>query len=336
MTKDPIRLLIVLMGSVGDVARGLVVVDKLKTHFEQIHITWLVEPTCAPIVKLHKKIDEVIIFERKAGLRGVKQLRHELRSRNYDITLDLQRHFKSGFFSWLSGAKRRIGFNRVDCKEFNWMFNNEQIAPFAQDQPKLLHYLKFVEYLGCDVTAPYSFGIEEIETSALIPANSIGIVLGSRWKSKDWQIEGYQRLLLSVFDRTDMNVVLLGDKSQVGVAEKLQLACAHKCLFNLCGKTSLAELVAALKSCRVCIGPDSGPGHLAAAVKTPYVTLFGPTDPNRVAPYQALEYVVRAKIGCSPCNRKVCPGLNTLCMRLIPVEEVFSTLQRALNFSAAA
>ena len=327
---DP-RILIILMGSVGDVARGLVIIDKLKQRYPQSQISWLVEPTCAPIVKLHRAIDSVIIFERKRGWRAVPGLRRELRKLRPDITLDLQRHFKSGFFSWLSGAVRRIGFHRRDSKEFNWIFNTETIAPFDQERPKLLHYLEFVRYLGGDTGEPYSFGISAGANSIdyKIDANTVGIVLGSRWKSKDWVVEGYQRLLLALFERSDLNVLLLGDRSQIEVAKKLEQACHNDRILNLCGKTSLVELIGIIKKCRVCLGPDSGPGHLAAAVETPYVSLFGPTDPQRVAPYRSENFVVRAAIGCAPCNRKICPGLNNLCMRLISVEQAFLTVMQA-------
>ena len=200
------RILIILMGSVGDVARGLVVVDKLKRRYPNSHIAWLVEPTCAPIVGLHPQVDQVIVFERKRGIRALPQLRNQLRALKADLTLDLQRHFKSGFFSWLSAASRRIGFNRRDCKEFNWIFNTERISAFSQDQPKLLHYLKFVEYLGGDTSEPYSFGISsKREVGGIMPPAEglVGIVLGSRWKSKDWLLQGYQRLILAILERTE-------------------------------------------------------------------------------------------------------------------------------------
>ena len=325
------RILIILMGSVGDVARGLVVVDKLKRIYPKGQIAWLVEPTCAPIVTLHGQIDQVIVFERKRGLRALPQLRRQLRAFKADITLDLQRHFKSGFFSWLSAARRRIGFHSSDSKEFNWLFNNETIAAFANDQPKLLHYLKFVEHLGGDTSEPYSFGIASQQHLSAVGQSSdlVGIVLGSRWKSKDWMMQGYQRLIIKLLEQTEFKLVLLGDRSQVTLAATLEQACRSPRVSNLCAQTSLLELIRIIESCRVCIGPDSGPGHLAAAVATPYVSLFGPTDPRRVAPYRGEDLAVRAAVGCSPCNRKVCPGLNNLCMRLISVEDVYSAVQRA-------
>ena len=104
-----------------------------------------------------------------------------------------------------------------------------------------------------------------------------------------------------------------------------------KSLHNLVAKTSLVDLVTLIKYAKLCIGPDSGPGHIAAAVETPYISLFGPTPPERVAPYNNESLVVRSDIGCMPCYRKRCPGLNRLCMRLISSTQVMETVNKVLS-----
>jgi ADP-heptose:LPS heptosyltransferase len=126
-------------------------------------------------------------------------------------------------------------------------------------------------------------------------------------------------------------VVLLGDGSQVSSATKLcQNVGSHE-LINLVGKTSIPELVAVLKAAAAGLGPDSGPGHLAAAVGTPYVSLFGPTSPKRAAPYNCEHLVVQSKVSCVSCYKKKCPDLDRLCMRLINVESVQEKLSLALG-----
>ncbi len=145
-------ILIILMGSLGDVARGLCLVCQIKANLPQSRVTWLVEPKWSELVRLNRQIDRVIIFKRAWRLSAVWQLFKDLRQDHFDITLDLQRILKSGFFSLLSGARRRIGFNRRNAKEFNWIFNNEHIGYFSDDLPKIRHYLKFTEHLGPSVT----------------------------------------------------------------------------------------------------------------------------------------------------------------------------------------
>ncbi|MBW1812903.1 MAG: hypothetical protein JRJ39_04275 [Deltaproteobacteria bacterium] len=136
--------LIILMGSLGDVARGLCVATHINKNLPGSKITWLIEPKWVELIDFHPYIDNVIVFNRVWNIFGVVGLYRKLKKEHFDITLDLQRHIKSGFFSFLSRAKRRIGFNRHDSKELNWIFNNERIDCFGEDLPKFLHYLKFL------------------------------------------------------------------------------------------------------------------------------------------------------------------------------------------------
>jgi lipopolysaccharide heptosyltransferase II len=337
-------ILIILMGSIGDVARGLCLVSHIKNNLPESRVTWLVEPMCSEVVRLHPCIDKMIVFDRPRNILGIRNLYKELSREHFDITLDLQRHLKSGFFSFLSGAKRRMGFNRRNSGEFNWIFNNEHI-PYVRvelDLPKLYHYLKFTEYLELPEPASLNFGFSSFNEKSNLPdivaklnKPFIAVVMGSSWESKDWFFEGYYGLVKNILTSMEWPIVLLGDGSQVSSATKLcQKLSSHE-LINLVGKTSITELVAVLKAAAAGVGPDSGPGHLAAAVETPYVALFGPTSPKRAAPYKCEHLVVQSMVSCVSCYKKKCPDLDRLCMRLISVESVQEKLSLALGTGGA-
>jgi len=330
-------ILILLMGSLGDVVRGLYLVSHLKDTLHRSKITWLIEPKWVDVVKLHPMVDEVIIFDRPKGVPAVWDLYKDLAQEHFDITLDLQRHLKSGFFSFLSGAKRRIGFHRRNAKEFNWLLNNEQIGEFSDDLPKLGHYLKFAEYLGLPRPISLESGLNSIDLSATMPKiiaeiddPLFAVIMGSAWESKDWVFEGYFRLVQNIFSSGSGRVVLVGDRSKEMFAARLSEALDAPALINMVGKTSLLELAAVLKRAAVAVGPDSGPGHLAAAVGTPYVSIFGPTSPVRTAPHGCEHLVVYAGVDCAPCYRKRCPGRDKICMGSIRVEAVEQKLAEAL------
>jgi lipopolysaccharide heptosyltransferase II len=333
-------ILIILMGSIGDVARGLCLVSHIKNNLPESRVTWLVEPMCSEVVRLHPRIDKMIVFDRPRNILGVRDLYKDLSREHFDITLDLQRHLKSGFFSFLSGAKRRIGFNRRNSGEFNWIFNNEHI-PYVRvelDLPKLHHYLKFTEYLELPKPASLDFGFSSFNEKSNLPdivaklnKPFIAVVMGSSWESKDWFFEGYYGLVKNILTSMEWPIVLLGDGSQVSSATKLCHKLGSHELINLVGKTSITELVAVLKAAAAGVGPDSGPGHLAAAVETPYVALFGPTSPKRAAPYKCEHLVVQSKVSCVSCYKKKCPDLDRLCMRLISVESVQEKLSLVLG-----
>lgn len=331
-------ILIILMGSLGDVVRGLCLVSHIKNNLPLSRVTWLVEPKWAELVDLHPQIDKMIIFNRPRGVPAVWNLYKELAQERFVISLDLQRHFKSGFFSLLSRAKRRVGFNRLNAKEFNWLFNNEQIDYVNDELPKLRHYLKFTEYLGLSEPTSLEFGLSWLDLKHTAPSivaeisdPFIAVVMGSSWESKDWFPEQYCRLVKDILSSGKRQVVLLGDRSKVTLAATLSEKIGSSGLINLVGKTSLLELVAVLKAAAVGVGPDSGPAHLAAAVGTPYVSIFGPTCPRRAAPYGSEHLVVRAAVDCAPCYKKQCPGLGRLCMRLVSVKAVKEKLAEALH-----
>ena len=335
---DRPSILIILMGSIGDVARGLSLVSQLKANFSTCRITWLVEPKCAELVGLHPQIDKIIIFNRAWSVIAVLDIYKQLRKEHFDITLDLQRHLKSGFFSLLSSSQRRIGFHQKNAKEFNWIFNNEHIDYFDEKLPKLQHYFKFLEYLGFPEPVHVDFGLSDFDANRYIPhALSelqyplVAVLLGSRWESKDWFIDGYIQLVQQIIAAGDLHVALIGDRSQVADAQKIFESLNTTGIINFVGKTSLVELTAVLKRAAVAIGPDSGPGHLTAAVGTPYVSLFGPTSPERTAPYDCEHLVVQAELGCKPCYKKQCPEHTKQCMYAIGPDDVIRKLSIALK-----
>ena len=337
MPPSDSSFLIILMGSLGDVVRGLCLVSHIKKNLPESRLTWLVEPQWVKLVKFHPQIDKVLVFNRPKSLTAVWQLKKELGHDHFDIALDLQRHFKSGFFSLLSMAKRRVGFNRRNAKEFNWLFNNERIDYFSEKLPKLYHYLKFTEYLGLPAPNTLEFGFSSLDPRSTAPSivsdindPVIAVVMGSSWESKDWFFEGYYELVKYILSSGKMRVVLLGDHSKGPSAHQLTEKISYPGLINLVGKTSLLELTAVLKAAAVAVGPDSGPSHVAAAVGTPYVALFGPTSPERVAPYGSEHLVVQSGVDCAPCYKKRCPGLDGLCMRKISVAQVKEKISEAL------
>jgi lipopolysaccharide heptosyltransferase II len=330
-------ILIILMGSLGDVVRGLSLVSHIKNNLPESRVTWLIEPKWAELVSFHPQIDKTILFDRPRGVPAVWTLFKDLAQEHFDITLDLQRHLKSGFFSLLSGAKRRVGFNRRNAKEFNWLFNNEQIDYLSNDLPKLRHYLEFTRYLGLSEPTSLEFGFSSLDVKSVAPtivstlrSPLIAVVIGSSWESKDWFPDEYCRLVKNILSSRNRHVVLLGNHSASANAFTLSEKINSSGLINLVGKTSLLELVAVLKTAAAAVGPDSGPGHLAAAVGTPYVSLFGPTSPKRTAPYGSEHLVVQGRASCAPCYKKQCPGLGKLCMRLLSVEAVEQKLSEAL------
>jgi ADP-heptose:LPS heptosyltransferase len=327
------------MGSLGDVTRGFSLLTPLKQELKGCSITWLVEPKCEGIVRLHPLIDHIIVFDRSKSIKALPQLIKNLRTEKFDVVLDLQRHFKSGFFSWMARGKRSIGFNPKNTKELNHLFHKEHIQYFPETAPKIDNYQAFLKALGLTSTnQTLTFGLKTTQRGVRpnIPTAplTIGVLLGSSWPSKDIPPQGYQQIIEKIFAHySTAQVVLLGDKSHTQLAVKLTNAIQSDRLTSSAGKTDLVGLVSVLSECTLVVGPDSGPGHICSALDTPYVSLFGPTDPQRVAPAGNEDRVVRASVGCSPCWRRECPGLDKICMRLILIDDVMACIGKTLYVS---
>ncbi len=156
------------------------------------------------------------------------------------------------------------------------------------------------------------------------------VVMGSTWQSKNWLYEGYLTLITDLVTSGKIQVVLVGEESQRTKSTRLCEQLHGRRPINLVGETSMMELVAVIRVANAAVGPDSGPGHLAAAVGTPYVSLFGPTSARRTAPYGNEHLVVEAGTACSPCYKRVCPESERTCMQRIGADTVKKRLSEAI------
>jgi ADP-heptose:LPS heptosyltransferase len=328
---DDCASLIVLTGSLGDVARGLPLAAALKGHRPRGHLSWVVERRWAPLVALSRHVDRLVVFDRGAGVAGVVRLVRDLRARHYDVAFDLQRILKSGVIARLSRAPRRVGFHPRDAKEGNRFFNTEHIPALGDATLKLRHYLAFAAHVGATVREPLDFGLrrQEIEARRPVPVRVhpyLAVVVGTSWPSKDWPVERWRRFCELVVEHTPLDVVLVGAAWPGGGGHALP----GSRIVDLRGRTSLEELAGVLAGARVAVGPDTGPGHVAAAVGTPYVGVFGPTDPARVAPWGSEPLAVRSPVDCAGCRRRRCRRGEGSCMAAVTAEQVWARVESLL------
>jgi lipopolysaccharide heptosyltransferase I len=333
---DPKKILIVLHGSIGDVIRALPLANLLRKGFPKAYLAWSVEPAARPLLEGCPAIDEIILFDRGRPWRAAWPFLAKIRSRRFDLVLDLQRHLKSGVISRYSGAPQRIGFHRSDSKEFNWLFNNQHIEPFGETVYKLNHYLKFADYLGIDrssVSWEFAVTVEEKVSIAKhlseVRRRFAVLFIGTRWQSKQWfpaQIAECAELLQV---EHQLDVVLLGAKHDQPIAREV-MALARGRVIDLVGGTSLREALGIIERADVAVGPDTGLMHVAAAVGTPVVSLWGATDPQRNGPYGFTELAIQGRAPCVPCGRRHC-SIGRICMRSITKEQVAAKVEQALR-----
>jgi ADP-heptose:LPS heptosyltransferase len=339
-SSPPKKILIVLLGAIGDVARGLSLASRIKSHWPEAHLAWAVEPPSADLVRNHHSIDAVHLFNRPEGKTAFREFRRALRRERFDLVLDLQRHLKSGLTTRATGARRRIGFHRRNSKELNWLFQTERIPYQENFSPKLEQYHAFGDYLDIPRPDRYDFGlvvpedetkrVESIVDEAIreagieppSPQQRAAFIIGANWESKRWSAKQFAELAGLVNQRWGLVPFLLGGTPELGIARDILALCPHVPLGNLVGRMTIIQLYAFARTVKVAVGGDTGASFLASIAGAPVISLFGATDPGRSAPFLSESLVLQSPIGCSPCYRRSCPGLNTLCMLDIPAEAV--------------
>ena len=341
-----VNILIVKLSAIGDVIHTLPALSALRKLYPDAHITWVIEEASSDLIIDHPYLDKVIISHRKQWIdylkhgkisRTIHEIRsfmRDLRSRPYDLVIDFHGLFKSAVVVFLSSGKRKLGYNSM--QELSGLFLNEKI-PEDMKKHAVDRYLDFLRYLNANVSEPdFLIPIREdnqVHVDELLCANAIekndqfvAVSPTALWRTKLWQDEKFARLCDRITEELNLRVVLTGS-NQEDLA-RIQSMMRTPAV-NLGAETTLRDLAYLYQRSSLLITTDSGPMHIAAAVGTPVVSLFGPTDPFRTGPYGKGHTVIRKDLPCSPCFLKKCD--LTQCMHDITVEEVFRTVKEKLR-----
>jgi len=341
--QPPSKILIVLLGAIGDVVRALPLATRIKQNWPETQIHWAIEPRSKGILLEHSSIDKLVTFDRPKGLAAFREFLKQVKSEDYDLVLDLQRHFKSGVISCSTKASRRVGFHRKGSREFNWLFNTETIPPVEKFSPKIEQFQLFGDNLKLPRGEALDFGFEEhlsdkekiTELSKGFDlSSSVALILGSSWPSRFWIEDYYVELIETLRRDYSLGVVLVGGPSESEYASRIYEKRVSNTspsdpILNLVAKTNLRELTELFSRVRFAIGSDSGPMHIASAVDCQIISLWGSTSSMRSAPYGSEKLVIDANVPCAPCYRKNCPGLGMQCMKSIKPEVVIEKIQQA-------
>lgn len=287
---------IVLLTGLGDVVHGLPIVNAIKLASPSTHITWIVEPVAAGILRPHPSVDDVIVFHKKQGIAGVRRLRREMSARHFDIVLNFNIYFKSAWPVLFSRAKRRIGFGRERARDGVWLLANEHLpaGPRRHTQDMFLEFLDALNVAPgplqwlIPITASERLD-QEAFMSGLRDRPIIGVVTASANHNKDWPADRYPKLVDALIEQFNAHVLLLGGpgEREQAVARHVMDNTRNKPVWGL--GDSIRRLVWMIEGCNLIIAPDTGPVHIARALEVPVIGLYGHTNPWRVGPYRKYE-----------------------------------------------
>ena len=293
---DGRRICIVLLTGLGDVVHGLPVANALKAA-GAAHITWIAEPAPSWVVRPHPNVDDVVVYHKKNGVRGVTQLAKDLRGRSFDITLNLNVYFKSVWPTLLSGAKRRIGFARARSHDGVWLSVNEHLTPRPRAHTQGM-FLEFLPALGVAVPETIEWRItftaaEQAARRAFFAPFErrpvVAIVPASANPKKDWLPERWAALVDALANEFDAHTLIAGGPSdrERMLAGAITRAATTKPVIALAN--DVRRMMWLVSGSSLVIAPDTGPLHVARACDVPVIGLYGHTNPWRVGPYRKYE-----------------------------------------------
>lgn len=349
------EILIVKTSAIGDVTHTLPALNCLRRKYPEARITWLVEEAAADLVRSHQALDRVLISKRKkwfAELRTGNRLGafkkitgfiKELRRVKFDLIIDFQGLLKSGVLVGLARGGRKVGFGRgMQHSECSYIFLNERLPAVDMEIHALDREILLLAGIGveCD---KISFNLP-ISTAELDRACELLTGFGrengpllainpqTKWPTKLWDNKKFA-LVADRLAGQGCRVFFTGGPADKKVIGEIQAAMKENSL-NLAGKSTLKTLAALYRKADLVISTDTGPMHIAAAMGTAVVALFGPTAPWRTGPYGDQHQVLRTGVSCSPCFKKLCPLENKAeqkkCMNEIGVEQVVGAALKIL------
>lgn len=332
MTRIPAEnIALVKLGAIGDAVNSLPFVNRLRRGYPEARITWIIGPPALALLSGHPAVDEFLSFDSKRWSTWPAFL-HDLRARRFDLVIDLQRITKSGLIARASGSAQRLGFDRARCKEVSFLFTNLKIPPNAQAGVTVEQYLEFAEYLGLSPSVPrWDLPVEEFEAPRTGEMRIV-VNVGASKPANRWPADRWARLCRRLVEEVGATVHLIGGAGDRAAVQAV-IDRAGVGLHDQAGRLSLKQSAGLIRSARLFIGGDTGPLHIAAALGTPCVALFGAADPRRTGPFGGSRGVVSQPVPCSPCRRRHCNVAGHPCMRDLAVERVF---ERAVEMLAPA
>lgn len=293
------RICLVLQSGIGDVVHGLPLVNALKRDDPGRQIVWVVERGPAPLLCPHPAVDDVVLYDRRGGMGELLSLRRKLRHREFDLVINCGIYFKSAPPTYLARARHKLGFGRDRANDFIWVLANHRLPPRGPRHRQDM-YLEFLTYLGI-AAEPLEWRISLTEEERGAQAHFfeelgadrvVGIVTTTAMEPKDWPVERFAALATVLARDLGFRVVLLGGPGarERGRAREVVKASEADTVWALGG--SLRRLVYLIDGCDLLVAPDTGPLHIARALETPVVGLYGHTDPGRAGPYGKYQDLV--------------------------------------------
>jgi heptosyltransferase-2 len=336
------RILLRGVNWVGDTVLSYPTVQQLKTFFPKSHLAVLIPSYLVDLWKTFPYVDEIIPFQKKGGIGSIWEdlnLSQSLKERNFDLAVILPRSFRSALHIYLARIPIRIGYQ----DEWRSLFLTHGIRRTKEilHVHRVYYYQKLLEPLGKieDPPSPQIFLREEDRKWADQALKDLGILEGkpligmnpgaTYGLAKCWNPDRFGEVGKRLSEKWQARILLFGKEEERPIVHEILRHMGTKGI-DLTGKTGLLQLAALMERCALLVTNDTGTMHVATAVGTRVVALFGSTPPLTTGPWGDGHVIVKKDVDCSPCWKRVCPT-DHRCMELITVDEVEEVVDEQLR-----
>lgn len=346
--SPPKRILLIQLGDLGDLVVSFPCIRALKETYPEASVYVAVHQKAAELIDLCPWASGAIIVEERPGEGMGRKIKRQfdfithLRSHNFDMAIDLRAGDRGAILAFLSGAGKRYtayyGWNLLRS-----LFFTRQIKLHALTSPHMVDF-------NLDILSAFNIATGQKNPEAVVPAEKrqqlralllkegvprqssiVAIQPFSLWPYKEWGDQKFIELIAWIRAEFDLPVIVTGSLQEQARAGRIVEGCNGQ-VYNFAGKTSLAMFAALLEACRLMIGVDSSGAHIAAAVGTPTVTIYGPASPQTWAPRGPKNRIVQKGWSCVPCNRTGCEGSKECrCLKELEVSEVKQVVDKLLS-----
>jgi len=342
------RILIIAPNWIGDAVMSQPLLARLRASYPDSQIDVLASPWVAPIYRSCAEVNHVIeakLEHKKLQWALRKQLAKQVESHHYQACFILPNSLKSALIPWLANIPFRIGYRgELSFGLLNFSLPN----PSKINRPPMVeHYLALASLLNeespqataqnnskipaLNVLQEAKQSVEGKLKAANIDQQTTYVFCpGAEYgATKRWPTEHFAKLAQTLTaDNPENQIMILGSRADHALAENIQLHASNlPNIHNWCGKTSLDEAIALIGISKAVVSNDSGLMHIAAALKTPQVAIFGSSDPQHTPPLSDQAKVIWLNLPCSPCHKRECPLGHLKCLQDITPEQVFSTIK---------
>jgi predicted lipopolysaccharide heptosyltransferase III len=332
------RILLIRFGSLGDVVLTTPAIRAVRQAFPKAYIAMLVGDRSMGIVSANPRLDEIIAFRR--DVKGPSEMRRVaalLRERNFDVSIDMQRKFRSSLLAYLSRARFRVGYHRPRGLLCNVSILDSESKHAVDRNLDLLRALGIGNHTEADREpemflshedrdyADHMFEVRGLASKSPV----IGIFPGAGWRHRCWPAERFAAIGDLAAEKCNAAVVIFGGPGEADIVDDVERKMRTAAVL-MKDRMTLRQLGAMIEKCHLFLSNDTGPMHISVAVKTTTIALFGPGDHVKFRPIGEKHALIRKDMPCSPCKQFTDKCKDNVCMKLITVDEVWEAVRQRL------